>query len=351
MDCELGLEIEWEKRGEKIMIKVEHVKKEFISPKKYPGLRGALKGLVSREKVRKVAVDDISFHIKEGEIVGYIGSNGAGKSTTIKMMTGILSPTEGVCLVNGVDPCRNRRKNAKNIGVVFGQRTQLWWDLPLSESFTILKEIYDVGDEEYKERMEFLNRVLGLEEFFSQPVRNLSLGQRMRADLGAALLHNPPVLYLDEPAIGQPDALGELLVGSILISISLRKGIVMIGGMNILLLVVSFLAGAIIYTAIKLLFASFAFWIKVSGPVLYTAYQLADFAKYPTGIYVKGVRFLITWIIPFAFVAYLPASYFLVPGVSSISTIGVECILAVVFFAIAYAVFTAGTRAYESAGN
>lgn len=202
MDCELGLEIEWEKRGEKIMIKVEHVKKEFISPKKYPGLRGALKGLVSREKVRKVAVDDISFHIKEGEIVGYIGSNGAGKSTTIKMMTGILSPTEGVCLVNGVDPCRNRRKNAKNIGVVFGQRTQLWWDLPLSESFTILKEIYDVGDEEYKERMEFLNRVLGLEEFFSQPVRNLSLGQRMRADLGAALLHNPPVLYLDEPTIG-----------------------------------------------------------------------------------------------------------------------------------------------------
>ena len=184
------------------MIKVEHVKKEFILPKKYPGLRGALKGLVSNEKVRNVAVDDISFHIKEGEIVGYIGSNGAGKSTTIKMMTGILTPTAGVCLVNGVNPCRNRKENAKNIGVVFGQRTQLWWDLPLSESFTILKEIYSVSDEEYNERMEFLNRVLGLEEFFSQPVRNLSLGQRMRADLGAALLHNPPVLYLDEPTIG-----------------------------------------------------------------------------------------------------------------------------------------------------
>ena len=184
------------------MIKVEHVKKEFVSAKKYPGLRGALKGLVSNEKVRKVAVDDISFHIKKGEIVGYIGSNGAGKSTTIKMMTGILTPTEGVCLVNGVDPCRNRKTNAKNIGVVFGQRTQLWWDLPLSESFTILKEIYGVSDTEYTEKMEFLNRVLGLEEFFSQPVRNLSLGQRMRADLGAALLHNPPVLYLDEPTIG-----------------------------------------------------------------------------------------------------------------------------------------------------
>ena len=149
----------------------------------------------------------------------------------------------------------------------------------------------------------------------------------------------------------QPDALGELLVGSILITISLRKGIVNMNGMNILFLVVSFIAVAVIYTAITLLFASFAFWIKVSGPVLYTAYQLADFAKYPSGIYVKGVRFIITWIIPFAFVAYLPASYFLVPGVSVLSTIGIECILAVVFFAIAYAVFNAGTRAYESTGN
>lgn len=184
------------------MIKVKHVSKEFVSAKKYPGLKGALKGLVSREKVRKLAVDDISFHIKKGEIVGYIGSNGAGKSTTIKMMTGILTPTKGNCLVNDVDPCASRKKNAQNIGVVFGQRTQLWWDLPLSESFTILKEIYNVSDEAYNERMEFLNRVLGLEEFFSQPVRNLSLGQRMRADLGAALLHNPPVLYLDEPTIG-----------------------------------------------------------------------------------------------------------------------------------------------------
>lgn len=184
------------------MIAVQNVSKEFVSAKKYPGLKGALKGLFSRKKTRKMAVDDISFHIGKGEIVGYIGSNGAGKSTTIKMMTGILTPTSGTCLVNGVDPSKNRKKNAQNIGVVFGQRTQLWWDLPLSESFTILKEIYNVSNEDYKEQMEFLNRVLGLEEFFTQPVRNLSLGQRMRADLGAALLHKPPVLYLDEPTIG-----------------------------------------------------------------------------------------------------------------------------------------------------
>ena len=184
------------------MIEVNHVSKEFISPKKYPGLKGAIKGLLSNEKVTKVAVDDISFKINDGEIVGYIGSNGAGKSTTIKMMTGILNPTKGECLVNGVNPSKKRMDNAKNIGVVFGQRTQLWWDLPLSESFTILKEIYDVSDEDYKKRMSFLNEVLGLAEFFDRPVRTLSLGQRMRADLGASLIHNPKVLYLDEPTIG-----------------------------------------------------------------------------------------------------------------------------------------------------
>ena len=184
------------------MIEVSHITKEFVSPKKYPGVKGAVKGLFSNEKVTKKAVDDISFSIEAGEIVGYIGSNGAGKSTTIKMMTGILNPTKGQCLVNGIDPGKQRRENAQNIGVVFGQRTQLWWDLPLSESFTILKEIYDVSDEDYKERMVFLNNVLELQEFFDRPVRTLSLGQRMRADLGAALLHNPKVLYLDEPTIG-----------------------------------------------------------------------------------------------------------------------------------------------------
>ena len=184
------------------MIEVKSISKEFVSPKKYPGLKGAIKGLFSNEKVVKKAVEDISFTISDGEIVGYIGSNGAGKSTTIKMMTGILRPTKGECLVDGIDPGKNRKKNAQNIGVVFGQRTQLWWDLPLSESFTILKEIYDVSDEDYKARMEFLNRVLELNTFFDKPVRTLSLGQRMRADLGAALLHNPKVLYLDEPTIG-----------------------------------------------------------------------------------------------------------------------------------------------------
>lgn len=184
------------------MIRVNGISKEFISAKKYPGLKGAIKGLFTREKVRKVAVDNVSFHIKKGEIVGYIGSNGAGKSTTIKMMTGILKPTSGTCLVGGIDPSKERKANAQQIGVVFGQRTQLWWDLPLSESFVVLKEIYGVSDKHFEERMKFLNEVLGLEDFIHSTVRTLSLGQRMRADLAAALLHNPKVLYLDEPTIG-----------------------------------------------------------------------------------------------------------------------------------------------------
>lgn len=184
------------------MIKVENLSKEFKTNKKYPGFKGAVKSFFSREYVIKKAVEDISFNIKEGEVVGYIGANGAGKSTTIKMMTGILTPTSGKVLVDGLVPYENREKNAKKIGVVFGQKTQLWWDLPISETFTLLRDIYEVSEEDYRERMKFLNDILGLEEFMLTPVRSLSLGQRMRADIAAALIHNPKVVYLDEPTIG-----------------------------------------------------------------------------------------------------------------------------------------------------
>lgn len=184
------------------MIRVENLSKEFKISKKYPGFKGAIKSFFSTEYITKTAVDNISFEINDGEIVGYIGANGAGKSTTIKMMTGILTPTNGIVTVNGLVPYENREKNAKNIGVVFGQKTQLWWDLPISETFSLLKDIYDVDDKEFEERMDFLKEVLGLEEFFLSPVRTLSLGQRMRADLAAALIHNPKVIYLDEPTIG-----------------------------------------------------------------------------------------------------------------------------------------------------
>ncbi|MGL4572446.1 MAG: ABC transporter ATP-binding protein [Clostridium sp.] len=184
------------------MIKVENLTKDFKMRKKEGGFKGAVKSLFSNEYEIKKAVSNISFEIDEGEVVGYIGANGAGKSTTIKMMTGILTPSSGDIRVNGIIPYKDREKNAKDIGVVFGQRTQLWWDLALSETFTILKDIYTIPDDLYDRNMKFLNEVLDLEEFISRPVRTLSLGQRMRADLAASLIHSPKILYLDEPTIG-----------------------------------------------------------------------------------------------------------------------------------------------------
>ncbi len=184
------------------MIQVENLRKVFRSPKIQSGFGGAVKSLFSREWDEKVAVDGISFEIKAGEIVGYLGPNGAGKSTTIKMVTGILTPTSGSCSVDGRIPYQNRIENARNIGVVFGQRTQLWWDLPLTETFGILRKMYRIPEAAWKDRITLLREVLGLDEFMGRTVRTLSLGQRMRADLAAALIHSPKVLYLDEPTIG-----------------------------------------------------------------------------------------------------------------------------------------------------
>lgn len=184
------------------MIEVSNLTKIFRKPVRGKGLIGMVTTLFSRKYVETRAVDDVSFSIPEGEIVGYIGSNGAGKSTTIKMMCGILTPTSGKVLIDGNEPYAKRRLVAKDIGVVFGQKTQLWWDIPLIESFKVLKEIYQVSDEDYASRMDFLSSVLGIHEFLNQPVRTLSLGQRMRADLAASMLHNPKILFLDEPTIG-----------------------------------------------------------------------------------------------------------------------------------------------------
>lgn len=185
-----------------VMIEVRDLTKTFKTYKKGKGLKGAIKSLFSREFTTLDAVDNVSFDIHEGEIIGYIGANGAGKSTTIKMMTGILTPTNGHVKVDGRIPYENRIDNAKNIGVVFGQKTQLWWDLPLGETYTILKEIYQVDDETYEAQMAYFDEVLGINEFMDKAVRTLSLGQRMRADLAASMLHNPKVIYLDEPTIG-----------------------------------------------------------------------------------------------------------------------------------------------------
>lgn len=184
------------------MIYVENLRKEFKKTIKEPGLKGSIKSLFKPKTEKVVAVKDISFNVPEGEILGFIGPNGAGKSTVIKMLTGILTPTSGSCQINGQNPRENRKNYVKEIGVVFGQRTQLWWDLPLRETYGVLKEMYEVPDDRYKKRMAFLNEVLDLDSFITSPVRTLSLGQRMRADIAASLLHSPKVLFLDEPTIG-----------------------------------------------------------------------------------------------------------------------------------------------------
>jgi ABC-2 type transport system ATP-binding protein len=190
------------KGGRFSVIEVKHLYKEFTITKRQPGMWGALRSLFHREYLSKMAVQDVSFTIEEGEMVGYIGPNGAGKSTTIKMLTGILVPTSGEVRVNGIVPYKERQKNAMQIGVVFGQRTQLWWDLPTIESFELLKQVYQIPDQRYRKNMEIFSEILGLHEFFQTPVRQLSLGQRMRADIAASLLHDPKILFLDEPTIG-----------------------------------------------------------------------------------------------------------------------------------------------------
>ncbi len=184
------------------MIVVEHLDKTFKKTVKQPGLKAGFKSLFKPQIETFKAVKDLNFEIPKGEIFGFIGANGAGKSTTIKMLTGILTPTSGTCLINGKNPQKNRTAYVKDIGVVFGQRTQLWWDLALQETYSVLKEIYDISDTEFHKRMAFLNEVLDLNAFIKDPVRTLSLGQRMRADIAASLLHNPKVLFLDEPTIG-----------------------------------------------------------------------------------------------------------------------------------------------------
>jgi len=176
--------------------------KVFRTPTRYAGGLGALRTLLTRTYTERRAVDGVSFSIEAGELVGYLGPNGAGKSTTIKLLTGILEPTEGSVEVAGIVPWRRRQQNARNIGVVFGQRSQLWWDLPLVESFELVGPMYGVEPERYRTNLDRFRELLDLDDFIGSPVRQLSLGQRMRGELTAALLHDPPVVYLDEPTVG-----------------------------------------------------------------------------------------------------------------------------------------------------
>ena len=201
------------------MITLEHVRKTYKVSKRDAGFSSAFKALF-HEYIH--ALDDVSFTISDGEMVGYIGPNGAGKSSTIKILSGILTPEEGICLVDGLTPWKNRIEYVKNIGVVFGQRTQLWWDVPVLDSFELLKEIYLIPETVYQNNLEQLTEMLDLAKLLQTPVRQLSLGQRMRCEIAASLLHDPRILFLDEPTIGL-DAVSKLAVRDFIKKLNLEK--------------------------------------------------------------------------------------------------------------------------------
>ena len=184
------------------IIEIKKVTKEFKVLNRREGLKGSLKDLFSRDYKIVRAVDSVTMSIEQGEIVGYLGPNGAGKSTTIKMMTGVLEPTSGEILVDGNVPYKNRAKNAQKIGVVFGQRSQLWWALPLIESFKLLKDIYQIPAENYEQMLKLYQSLVDIEPLLHKPVRQMSLGQRTLSDILAAFLHDPKIVFLDEPTIG-----------------------------------------------------------------------------------------------------------------------------------------------------
>ena len=193
------------------MITMEHVCKSYKIAKRNAGFKEACKSLFRRETEEIKALSDVSFQIDDGEMVGYIGPNGAGKSSTIKILSGILVPDSGSCIIDGRSPWKDRVEHVRQIGVVFGQRSQLWWDIPVIDSFELLKEIYSIATPAYKRTLEELTELLQLQEILRTPTRQLSLGQRMRCEIAASLLHNPKLLFLDEPTIGL-DAVSKLAV-------------------------------------------------------------------------------------------------------------------------------------------
>lgn len=209
------------------MIEVNDICKSFKVAKRSAGVKASIKSLFHREYTTVNAIKDISFTIDSGEIVGYIGPNGAGKSTSIKIMSGILVPDSGTCNIMGHVPWQERVTHVKNIGVVFGQRSQLWWDVPVIDSFELLKDIYKIPPKEYDDNLHMLTEILQLDNFVNSPVRQLSLGQRMRCEIAASLLHSPKILFLDEPTIGL-DAISKIAVRRFIKTINKEKDVTII---------------------------------------------------------------------------------------------------------------------------
>lgn len=205
------------------MIQAEHLQKTFRVRKRNAGFKNAAKAFFSREYEEIHALNDVSFRIEDGEAVGYIGPNGAGKSSTIKILSGILTPDSGTCVIDGHVPWKDRRAHVSQIGVVFGQRSQLWWDVPVIDSFELIRDIYAVTEDVYKRNLRDLTDLLNLSELLKTPARSLSLGQRMRCEIAASLLHDPRILFLDEPTIGL-DAVSKIAVREFVLDMNKRRG-------------------------------------------------------------------------------------------------------------------------------
>jgi len=205
------------------MIKFQNINKTYRVAKRQAGLGNAMKALFSREYENIHALNDVSFNIQDGEMVGYIGPNGAGKSTTIKIMCGVLTPNSGECVINGRIPWKERVRHVQEIGVVFGQRSQLWWDVPVIDSFELIRDMYKVEEKRYKQNLDELSQLLDLGELLKTPTRSLSLGQRMRCEIAASLLHNPKTLFLDEPTIGL-DAVSKIAVRQFIKKLNAEHG-------------------------------------------------------------------------------------------------------------------------------
>ena len=205
------------------MIQAEHLQKTFRVRKRNAGFKNAAKAFFSREYEEIHALNDVPFRIEDGEAVGYIGPNGAGKSSTIKILSGILTPDSGTCVIDGRVPWKDRRAHVSQIGVVFGQRSQLWWDVPVIDSFELIRDIYAVTEDVYKRNLRDLTDLLNLSEILKTPARSLSLGQRMRCEIAASLLHDPRILFLDEPTIGL-DAVSKIAVREFVLDMNKRRG-------------------------------------------------------------------------------------------------------------------------------
>ncbi|WP_158621353.1 ATP-binding cassette domain-containing protein [Streptomyces triticirhizae] len=387
------------------LIEAHGLTKVLRRPDRAPRLAGAARHLLRRRYTPHTAVDHVDLAVEPDEAVAYIGPNGAGKSTTVKLLSGIVHPTEGEVRIDGRAPHHDRQALARRIGVLFGQRTQLWWDLPVAEPLAVLRDLYGVEKSVHRRRLDRFDEVLGLGELMDVPTRKLSLGQRMRADLAATLLHGPRVVYLDEPTIGldlsarervlrvrterpvDPDAVADALprarvtrgdqpewltvrfdraaltAGEVVgvlwlealivagVGVALARGDVGWSVWHVPLAAVVLASAVAVRVAINLAANAVAFWLTSPTSMFAVAvHQAGDLAKFPLSVYPAGLRLALGILLPFAFVGTFPLGFVLAVG--DHAWLGLLTPLVAVYcWAVALFVFRLGLRRYESAGS